>query len=155
MWALATGAGPVIGGAFAGRLSWRWIWWINLPISGITFILLLISLDVYNPRTTISEGFKAIDWFGSLSILGLTLMLLLGLNFGGQTFAWNSPQVICLLSVGSFMIVVFVICEKHFAKYPLIPPEIFRHRSNIAGLMVCFLHGFVGHRSPFILNSPR
>lgn len=144
MWALASGAGPVVGGAFAEKLSWRWIWWINLPVSGTTFILLLCFLDVHHPRTPFLEGFKAIDWFGSLSIIGLTLMLLLGLNFGGQEFAWSSPQVICLLSAGCFMIIVFILCEKYLARYPLIPPHIFRHRSNIASLLVCFLHGFVG-----------
>jgi len=59
---------------------------MNLPISGSAFLLLLGFLDVHNPKTGLSDGIKAVDWFGSLSILAFTLMLLLGLEFGGATF---------------------------------------------------------------------
>jgi MFS family permease len=89
------------------------------------------------------DGFKAIDWFGSLSILALTLMLLLGLEFGGATFPWNSPQVICLIVFGSLMSLFFVFSEKRLARYPLMPLELFKHRSNVACLLVCFCHGMV------------
>lgn len=143
MWALAGGVGPIVGGAFTEYVSWRWNWWINLPISGATFFLLLFFLDVHNPRTNVVDGFKAIDWFGSLSIIGLTLMLLLGLNFGGTTFPWNSPTVICLIVFGSLMSILFVFSEKRLARYPLMPPALFRKKSNIACLLVTFTHGAV------------
>ena len=143
MWALAGGVGPILGGAFAQLLSWRWNFWINLPISGTTFILLSIFLDVHNPRTKVLEGVKAIDWFGSISMLGFTLMVLLGLNFGGVTFAWDSPQVICLLIFGSITSIAFVYSEKKLALYPIMPLKLFEHRSNIASLTVNFIHGFV------------
>jgi hypothetical protein len=55
-------------------------------MSGLAFLLILGFLDVHDPKTALKEGFKAIDWLGSLSILALTLMLLLGLEFGGATF---------------------------------------------------------------------
>lgn len=143
MWALAGGIGPILGGAFTQFVSWRWAFWINLPVSGFTFVLLLLFLDVHNPKTKVSEGIKAIDWCGSLSILGFTLMLLLGLDFGGTAFAWNSPKVVCLVVVGSLMSVLFVYSEKRLARYPLMPLGLFRHKSNIASLVLCFVHGFV------------
>jgi hypothetical protein len=76
---------------------------VNLPISGTTFLLLLIFLDVHNPKTAVLKGLKAVDWFGSLSILGMTLMLLLGLEFGGATFPvsfsmWQSISRTLLVS---------------------------------------------------------
>lgn len=71
VWAVAGGVGPVLGGVLTQRLSWRWAFWVNLPISGTTFLLLLIFLDVHNPKTAVVEGFKAVDWFGSLSILAV------------------------------------------------------------------------------------
>ncbi|TKA24182.1 hypothetical protein B0A54_17611 [Friedmanniomyces endolithicus] len=105
---------------------------VNLPICGTTFILLLCFLDVHNPRTGFSEGLAAIDWFGTLSILGVIIMLLLGLDFGGAVFPWSSPTVICLIVFGIVMIGVFLFSEKKLAKYPLIPLAMFKDPSNLA-----------------------
>ncbi|KAJ5479152.1 hypothetical protein N7530_004661 [Penicillium desertorum] len=143
MWAFAGGVGPLLGGAFSQYVTWRWTYWINLPISGFTFVLLFFFLDVHNPQTKMMDGVRAIDWFGCLSVLGLTLMLLLGLDFGGETFAWKSPQVICLIVFGSLCSLLFVYSEKKLAKYPLMPMDIFARFSNIATLLVAFAHGFV------------
>ncbi|KAI9674934.1 MAG: hypothetical protein M1822_008996 [Bathelium mastoideum] len=146
MWAVAGGIGPILGGTFAELLSWRWIFWINLPVSGTAFILLLLFLNVHNPRTGAVDGIKAIDWFGSISVLGLTLMLLLGLDFGGVVFPWDSPKVICLIVFGVLMSVLFILSEKKLARYPLMPFSIFSHRSNVSALLVTFFHGvtFIG-----------
>lgn len=147
MWTLAAGIGPILGGTFAELVSWRWSFWVNLPICGVTFVLLLLFLDVHNPRTRVLDGIKAIDWLGSLSILGFTLMLLLGLNFGGGVFPWDSASVICLIVFGALMSLLFVFSERRFAKYPLMPPAIFSHRSNVAALLVTFFHGVVSKSS--------
>ncbi|KAL1987062.1 hypothetical protein VTN96DRAFT_4936 [Rasamsonia emersonii] len=142
MWAIAGAVGPIMGGALTQAVSWRWIYWINLPVCGTAFLLLLIFLDVHNPRTAMLDGIRAIDWFGSVSILGLTLMLLLGLDFGGQ-IPWGSPQVICLIVVGCLLSLVFVYCEKRLARYPLMPLGIFKNVSNVACFVVAFSHGMV------------
>ncbi|KAF2014282.1 MFS drug transporter [Aaosphaeria arxii CBS 175.79] len=143
MWAVAGSAGPPIGGALTQLASWRWCFWINLPVCGCAFILLLLFLDVHNPRTKFSEGIKAIDWLGTISILAVTLLLLLGLDFGGSTFPWNSPRVICLIAVGGAMILFFLFCEKKLAKYPLMPLTVFKTRSNNAAFIVGFAHNMV------------
>ncbi|KAH2023336.1 hypothetical protein KXV43_001647 [Aspergillus fumigatus] len=143
MWALAGGIGPLLGGAFSQYVSWRWSYWVNLPVCGLAFVLLLLFLDVHNPKTKMMDGVRAIDWFGSLSILGLTLMLLLGLDFGGETFPWDSPKVICLIVFGSLCSLLFIYSEKRLAKYPLMPMSLFGQTSNVATLAVAFAHGFV------------
>lgn len=145
---IAGGLGPVLGGVFTERLSWRWNFWINLPISGATFILLFLFLDVHNPRTPFLDGLKAIDWFGSLSIIGLVLMLLLGLEFGGATVPWNSPRVICLIVFGFLMSIAFIYSEKRLAQYPLMPLKLFTNQSNAASLLLTLWHGMV-------MSSPR
>lgn len=142
-WALAGGLGPILGGAFTQLVSWRWCFWINLPVCGTTFVLLILFLDVHNPRTSIRSGLLAIDWYGTLSILAVTLMLLLGLDFGGATFPWSSPKVICLIVFGAVMIVVFIFSETRLAKYPLIPTSIFKSKSTRAALGVAFCQGMV------------
>ena len=143
MWALAGSAGPLIGGAFTQLVNWRWCFWINLPVCGITFVLLLLFLDVHNPRTKLGEGIMAVDWFGTLSILAVTLLLLLGLDFGGATFPWDSPKVICLIVFGTLMIGFFLFSEKRLAKYPLMPLSMFKNWSNNAAFLVAFAHSMV------------
>lgn len=115
-----------------------------MPICTSTILLLFFFLDVHNPRTPVLKGLKAIDWFGSISILAMTLMVLLGLEFGGASFPWNSPRVISLLVVGSLLSLVFIYSERRLAKYPLMPMELFKNRSNVGNLLVTFFHGMVG-----------
>lgn len=143
IWALAGGIGPVLGGVFASLATWRWCFWINLPICGISALLVLLFLDIQHEHTSFLDGIKAIDWAGIFTFLGFTLMLLLGLDFGGVLFPWDSAKIIALLVVGSLMIFAFVYSEARFAKYPLIPMELFRRRTNVAAFAVVFFHGFV------------
>ncbi|KAI0010170.1 MFS drug transporter [Xylariaceae sp. FL0662B] len=143
IWAVAGSAGPLIGGALTQLASWRWCFWINLPICGSAFVLLLLFLDVHNPHTKLGEGIMAVDWFGTISILAVTLLLLLGLDFGGAIFPWNSPKVICLIVFGTLMIGFFLFSEKRLAKYPLMPLSVFKNWSNNATFLVAFAHSMV------------
>jgi Fungal trichothecene efflux pump (TRI12) len=114
-----------------------------VPIVGAVFFLLWFSLKLSTPRTPIWEGLKAIDWTGGSLVIGSTLMLLLGLDFGGVTRPWSSATVICLLTFSAVAGVLFVVNEKKLAKYPVIPMELFRHRSGIGSFLLCFCHGLV------------
>ncbi|KAF2795098.1 MFS general substrate transporter [Melanomma pulvis-pyrius CBS 109.77] len=143
IWALAGGIGPILGGLFASLVSWRWCFYINLPISGLASGLILLFLDIKHEDTSFLEGVKAVDWWGIFTFLGFTLMVLLGLDFGGVIFAWDSAKVIALLVVGGMMIFGFVYSESRVAKYPLIPMELFKQKTNVAAFFVTFLHGFV------------
>lgn len=140
---MAGGIGPVLGGALAQKSLWRFIFWINLPVCGIAFGLLLIFLDVHNPKTKFVDGIKAIDWAGSVSLIGLMVMVLLGLNFGGATFPWGSPQVICLVVFGCLVAGLFLFNEGRYARYPIMPLGLFRQKSNAACLIIVFIQHFV------------
>jgi MFS family permease len=143
MWAVAGSAGPLVGGALTEYVSWRWCFWINLPVCGVAFALLVLFLDVHNPHTSLREGVLAIDWIGTGSIVTVTLLILLGLEFGGSTFPWSSPKVICLILFGTVMIAFFVYTEKRLAKYPLMPLQVFDKKSNNAVFLVAIGHTMV------------
>ncbi|KAF2750771.1 hypothetical protein M011DRAFT_396133 [Sporormia fimetaria CBS 119925] len=143
VWALASSLGPVVGGAFTQKVSWRWCFYINLPLDGLAFLIILLVLDLHTPKTPLRQGLKAVDWLGSLTMVGGTTMLLLGLEMGGITFPWDSATIICLILFGAAMIGLFFVIEWRLAPYPLMPLSIFSRRSNLAALGTCFLHAFV------------
>ena len=120
--------------------------YINLPISVFAFVLILLFLDIQHERTSFKAGIKALDWWGILTFLGFTLMILLGLDFGGILSPWHSAKIISLLVVGGIMIFAFVYSESRLAKYPLIPMTLFQRRTNVAAFAVVFFHGFVSHQ---------
>ena len=122
--------------------------YINLPICGLSFIILFLFLDVHNPKTPVWAGLKAVDWLGSLALLAVTLMTLLGLNIGGESFDWTSPTVLVLITVGVACSVLFFLIEAKAAKYPVMPLGVFKSSSNSATIAIKFFHAFVSALSP-------
>lgn len=143
VWALSSAIGPVLGGAFTENVTWRWCFYVNLPISACGFAILFFVLKLHNPQTSIRDGLAAIDWLGSLLVIGGTLMFLFGLEFGGVTYPWNSATPICLMVFGLVTIGLFILVEHKYAKYPIIPLRLFRQRTSIISFGVCFCHAFV------------
>ncbi|RYP16105.1 hypothetical protein DL765_005306 [Monosporascus sp. GIB2] len=143
VWAVASAIGPILGGVFTSQVTWRWCFYVNLPISGVSFAVLVFVLKLHNPKTPVRQGLAAVDWTGSALIIGGTLMFLFGLEFGGITYPWNSPTTICLIVFGALVIVLFYLFEKKFAEFPIIPARLFTPWQNILAFLICFSHGMV------------
>ncbi|CAK4030796.1 MFS-type transporter [Lecanosticta acicola] len=143
VWAIASSLGPIVGGAFTQGVSWRWCFYVNLPLDGLAFFILLFFLDIKTPRTPLVQGLKAIDWIGTLLIVGGTLLFLFGLQYGGETAPWDSAEVLCLIIIGVFTLFLFAMWEWKFAKYPIMPMALFGSLTNCATFAVVFLHGLV------------
>lgn len=124
---------------------------VSVPFDGIAFLIILLFLDIETPKTPLLAGLKAIDWLGSLTIVGGTIMFLLGLEYGGVSYPWASATVLCLIIFGLVVIGLFFVNEWKLAKYPIMPLRIFKYRSNIASLVVCFIHGMVFIAGAFFL----
>ncbi|KAK4154478.1 vacuolar basic amino acid transporter 5 [Chaetomidium leptoderma] len=146
VWAIASAVGPVVGGIFTTTLTWRWCFWINLPIGGLVFAVLLLYLKVPTPNTPILAGLKAIDWAGSVLIVGGALMVLLGLDFGGVTYPWSSATTTSLLVFGVFVVAIFLVVEWKFAANPVMPLRLFSTPSTAAAYAVfaCNFYVFIG-----------
>ena len=142
VWAVASAVGPILGGVFTSEVTWRWCFYVNLPISGVGFAVLAYVLKLHHPGTGVRDGLKAVDWTGTVLITGGTLMFLFGLEFGGITFPWKSAATICLIVFGALMVVAFYFWEEH-AKYPLIPRSLFAQWRNNVAFFVSFCHGLV------------
>lgn len=143
VWALASGLGPALGGIFTDQLTWRWCFWINLPIGSIVSVLIFFLLRIDTVKTSVRNGLQSIDWIGTLFVSSSVLMVLLGLDFGGSMHPWNSAIVICLIVFGVVSGVIFVTYEAKWARSPIIPVEMFSTRSSAAAFVLCFCHGYV------------
>lgn len=111
---------------------------------GVSAIIMLVLLDEDHPRKNpFLVGLKTIDCFGTLTILCSTLIVLLGLEFGGVNFAWNSVTVLCLIVFGALAFLLFLFIEYKVAKEPILPLSLFTNLKSAALLTVCFAHGTV------------
>ncbi|CAG8960030.1 hypothetical protein HYFRA_00013218 [Hymenoscyphus fraxineus] len=140
VWAIAGGIGPVLGGVFSSLSTWRWCFWINLPISAVAAVIIIYLLDIKHEHTSFKDGVRALDWAGMFTFLGCSVLLLLGLDFGGKIFPWNSATVIALLAVGGILVFAFIYSEVKIAKYPLMPMDIFAKGVNVAILLLTLGH---------------
>jgi MFS transporter, DHA2 family, glioxin efflux transporter len=129
---IAAIVGPILGGAFSERVTWRWCFYINLPIGGVS--LLLMMLFFKNPsaakpaEATWMEKFKHMDLVGSALAMGSIISFILALQYAGVTYAWDSSVVIGLL-VGSFAILAALFAwEIYLGEYAMLPPRVIKQR---------------------------
>ena len=137
MWGLASTVGPLMGGALTSKISWRWCFYINLPIGAIALAVVgfLVTMPVPNTGPTLSNYQKLarLDPLGMLCFLPGIVSLLLALQLGGTTYAWSDARIIAALTVFAFLIVIFIVVQILKKDTALIPPRIIAHRTIAAG----------------------
>jgi EmrB/QacA subfamily drug resistance transporter len=131
MFGLASVIGPTLGGYITDHYTWRWVFYINIPV-GIA-ALVLASLFLPNLKR---DFHPKIDWLGAISVGGAVIPFLLALIWGGNKYAWSSQQILGLFGVAAVMFIVLATVE-HYAQDPILPPRLFKVPTfNLSNLII-------------------
>ncbi|KAG8927325.1 hypothetical protein FRC01_007660 [Tulasnella sp. 417] len=144
MWAIASAIGPPLGGAFS-QSNWRWLFYMNLPITGFAAILTLFSLQLIKGPSEDGLGNKMrrMDLIGNAIIIVSTTITIVALTWAGVQHSWGSAAVLVPLVLGLLGIGAFFVYEAKVPVEPVVPWELISNRTSFFGYASVFLHGVI------------
>jgi EmrB/QacA subfamily drug resistance transporter len=127
VFAVSSVAGPLLGGFFVDSLSWRWVFYVNVPLGLLALVVVAAKLHLPRHRQR-----HELDWLGATLLTSAVVCLILLTTWGGNEHAWGSPTIVALGAAAIALAALFVAQERR-APEPLMPPHLFRRRTfNVA-----------------------
>ncbi len=134
---LATVIGPTLGGFVTDKLSWHWVFFINIPLG----VLIVVLFIFFFPHLKPDNLKHRIDYLGITALILAVVPMLLALTWGGIEYPWVSAQIIGMLVFSALMIPLFIVIEGR-AKEPIIPLSLFKNRIVTVSVFIVFVTGF-------------
>jgi EmrB/QacA subfamily drug resistance transporter len=132
---IASVVGPFLGGVLTDKISWHWVFYVNLPLGLIALAFIIAKM----PR--LASGVRArIDWLGTILLIGAVVPFMLGLTLDKAIHPWSSPLIIGLFVVALICTVLFLVVEARVPS-PVISLDLFRNRTFTVGVVVSILNG--------------
>ncbi len=143
---VGTGLGPFLGGIIVERISWRWVFLINLPVGIVALILLFFFLKIKAPprQGTFQENIMKLDLGGNFIFIFSVSLILVALAYGGTLWPWKSYETIATLVFGFMGIVFFLLFEEsNYCTTPTVPLRLFGNRTSAAAFAITFIHSML------------
>ncbi|GKZ39099.1 hypothetical protein AbraIFM66950_011857 [Aspergillus brasiliensis] len=143
---VGTSLGPIVGGLIVQQTTWRWVFYLNLPVGGISMVLLFVFLQVghRSEETSIKRRLKQIDYGGNLIFILAISFILVALAYGGTLWPWKSYSTIISLVFGFYGIIVFIFYEQsNFCRQPTLPMRLFTRRTSATAFTITFIQSML------------
>jgi EmrB/QacA subfamily drug resistance transporter len=133
--AISNMLGPILGGLIVEHVTWRVIFYVNLPVAGALIFITLFIIPLPWAEGSVYSKLKRIDYFGVLTLSGAIILFVLGTTWGGNQYNWNSYQVLLTLCLSLLFLGAFIFIELKFAAEPVLPPRMFNINVAICSLV--------------------